>query len=151
MDNPNYKVETDTFTAIGAGSIKKADASVTVPTGLTALTNLQKTLADVTFTTPGWAWKEPSTTLTASDTNKTQPSLAIFTPTDTENYQPVEKEVPVAVSEITFTSGNTPTELEIGGTGTLSHNAYVTGAKYTIQQENTELTIPMLFLSREAL
>lgn len=132
LDNPNYKVETDTFTAIGAGSIKKADASVTVPTGLTALTNLQKTLADVTFTTPGWAWKEPSTTLTASDTNKTQSFPAIFTPTDTENYQPVEKEVPVAVSEITFTSGNTPTELEIGGTGTLSHNAYVTGAKYTI-------------------
>ena len=132
LNNQNYKVETDTFTAIGAGTIKKADASAEVPSGLTALTNLQKTLADVTFTTPGWAWKEPSTTLTASDTNKTPSFPAIFTPTDTENYQPVEKEVPVAVSEITFTGGNAPTELEIGGTGTLSHNAYVTGAEYTI-------------------
>lgn len=132
LDNPNYKLGTDTFTAIGAGSIKKADASAEVPSELTALTNLQKTLADVTFTTPGWAWKEPSTTLTASDTNKTQSFPAIFTPTDTENYQPVEKEVPVAVSEITFTGGNALTELEIGGTGTLSHNAYVTGAEYTI-------------------
>ena len=132
LDNPNYKVETDIFTAIGAGTIKKADASAEVPTRLTALTNLQKTLADVTFTTPGWAWKEPSTTLTASDTNKTQSFPAIFTPTDTENYQPVEKEVPVAVSEITFTVDHAPTELEIGGTDTLSHNAFVTGAEYAI-------------------
>lgn len=132
LDNPNYKVETDTFTAIGAGTIKKADASAEVPSGLTALTNLQKTLADVTFTTPGWAWKEPATELKA-DSNTPNPTFpAIFTPTDTENYQPVEKEVSVAVSEITFTGGNVPTELEIGGSGSLSHNAYVTGAKYTI-------------------
>lgn len=132
LDNPNYKVETDIFTAIGAGTIKKADASAEVPTGLTALTNLQKTLADVTFTTTGWTWKEPSTTLTASNDSKIQTFPAIFTPTDTENYQPVEKEVPVAVSEITFTVDHAPTELEIGGSGTLSHNAYVTGAEYTI-------------------
>ena len=131
LDNPNYKVETDTFTAIGAGTIKKADASAEVPSGLTALTNLQKTLADVTLPT-GWTWKEPSTTLTASNDSKPQTFPAIFTPTDTENYQPVEKEVPVAVSEITFTVDHAPTELEIGGSGTLSHNAYVTGAEYTI-------------------
>ena len=132
LDNPNYKVETDTFTAIGAGTIKKADASAEVPSGLTALTNLQKTLADVTFTTPGWAWKEPATELKA-DSNTPNPTFpAIFTPTDTENYQPVEKEVSVAVSEITFTGGNVPTELEIGGSGSLSHNAYVTGKEYTI-------------------
>lgn len=132
LDNPNYKVETDTFTAIGAGTIKKADASAEVPTGLTALTNLQKTLADVTFTTPGWAWKEPATELKA-DSNTPNPTFpAIFTPTDTENYQPVEKEVSVAVSEITFTGENVPTELEIGGSGSLSHNAYVTGAEYAI-------------------
>ena len=132
LDNPNYKVETNIFTAIGAGTIKKADASAEVPTGLTALTNLQKTLADVTFTTTGWTWKEPSTTLTASNDSKIQTFPAIFTPTDTENYQPVEKEVPVAVSEITFTVDHAPTELEIGGSGTLSHNAYVTGAEYTL-------------------
>ena len=131
LNNQNYKVETDTFTAIGAGTIKKADASAEVPSGLTALTNLQKTLADVTLPT-GWTWKEPSTTLTASNDSKPQTFPAIFTPTDTENYQPVEKEVPVAVSEITFTVDHAPTELEIGGSGTLSHNAYVTGAEYTI-------------------
>lgn len=132
LSNTNYKVETDTFTAIGAGTIKKADASAEVQSELIALTNLQKTLADVTFTTPGWAWKEPSTTLTASNDSKIQTFPAIFTPIDTENYQPVEKEVPVAVSEITFTVDHAPTELEIGGSGTLSHNAYVTGAEYTI-------------------
>ena len=131
LDNSNYKVETDTFTAVGAGTIKKADASAEVPSGLTALTNLQKTLADVTLPT-GWTWKEPSTTLTASNDSKTQTFPAIFTPTDTENYQPVEKAVPVAVSEITFTGGNVPTELEIGGSDTLSHNAFVTGAEYAI-------------------
>ena len=131
LDNPNYKVETDTFTAIGAGTINKDDANAEVPTGLTALTNLQKTLSDVTLPT-GWAWKEPATELKA-DSNTPNPTFpAIFTPTDTENYQPVEKEVSVAVSEITFTGGNVPTELEIGGSGSLSHNAYVTGAGYTI-------------------
>lgn len=131
LDNPNYKVETDTFTAIGAGTINKDDANAEVPTGLTALTNLQKTLSDVTLPT-GWAWKEPATELKA-DSNTPNPTFpAIFTPTDTENYQPVEKEVSVAVSEITFTGGNVPTELEIGGSGALSHNAYVTGAEYTI-------------------
>lgn len=131
LDNPNYKVETDTFTAIGAGTIKKADASAEVPSELTALTNLQKTLADVTLPA-GWTWKEPATELKA-DSNTPNPTFpAIFTPTDTENYQPVEKEVPVAVSEITFTVDHAPTELEIGGSGTLSHNASVTGADYLI-------------------
>ena len=131
LDNPNYKLENDAFSASGVGTINKADASAEVPTGLTALTNLQKTLADVALP-EGWAWKTPATTLTASDENKNPTFPAIFTPTDTENYQPIEKEVSVAVSEITFTGGNAPVELEVGESVALSHNAYVTGAEYNI-------------------
>lgn len=131
LNNPNYKLENDAFSASGVGTINKANASAEAPTGLTALTNLQKTLADVALP-EGWAWKESATELKADSSTPTQTFPAIFTPTDTENYQPVEKEVSVAVSEITFTGGNVPTELEIGGSGTLSHNAYVTGAEYTI-------------------
>ncbi len=130
LDNTNYKPAQETLTANGVGTIQKAEPPYTVPSDLKALTNLQKTLADVSLP-EGWAWKEPATELKADNANENPSYPAIFTPTDTENYAPVEENVSVAVSEIQV-SGNVTNNLTLGNTCTLSHTATMVGADYTV-------------------
>ena len=90
-------------------TINKANPSYTVPTGLEA--TYGQTLADVSL--PGaangtWSWKAALTTSVGNaGTNK---FVAVFTPTDTKNYEVKEEEVSVAVAKATtklYSANNT--------------------------------------------
>ncbi len=94
LRNPNYTitVKNGTFT------IAKADATYTVPTGLTAACG--QTLADVALP-DGWTWAD--STQSVGDVG-TKTFKANFTPADAENYNTVEN-VDVTVS-VDKASGN---------------------------------------------
>ncbi len=74
-------------------SINKADPSYTEPTNLTGTKG--QTLSTVALTS-GWAWKDSSTVM---NTTGSQSFAAIFIPDDTDNYNTVEKNLTVTVSE----------------------------------------------------
>lgn len=73
--------------------INKADPTVSIPTGLTAV--IGSTLKDVTLPS-GWAWKAPDTDVR----NVGEHSFpAVFTPADTANYNTREVSLTVSVTE----------------------------------------------------
>ena len=74
-------------------TIAKADPAVTVPTGLTGTKG--KALSTVALPS-GWAWKAPETVMNATGD---QSFAAVYTPTDTANYNTKEANITVAVSE----------------------------------------------------
>lgn len=73
-------------------TIAKATPAYTVPTGLTA--TYGDTLGDVTLP-EGWAWDAPNTSVGNVGDNTFS---ATFTPSDTDNYNTVTKNLTVAVS-----------------------------------------------------
>ena len=75
-----------------AWSITKANPDVNVPTGLTA--TYGDTLGDVTLP-EGWAWDAPNTSVGNVGGNT---FAAIYTPSDTTNYNTVTENLTVAVS-----------------------------------------------------
>ena len=85
---------TQTFT------IAKANPDVNVPTGLTA--TYGDTLADVTLTS-GWAWDAPNTSVGNVGDNT---FAAIFTPSDTVNYNTVTENLTVTVSAKNITGAD---------------------------------------------
>ena len=79
-------------------TISRATPNYTVPSNLTALRG--QTLADVTLPT-GWEWVNPSTSLSSAGENTFK---AIYTPTDTTNYNIVDNvDVTVNVSIPAYT------------------------------------------------
>lgn len=74
-------------------TIAKATPAYTVPTGLTA--TYGNTLNDVTLTS-GWTWDDAVTTSVGNVGDNT--FSATFTPSDTDNYNTVTKNLTVAVS-----------------------------------------------------
>lgn len=81
-------------------TINKADPTYTVPTGLEA--TYGDTLADVTLpvvANGAWSWKVATTTSVGNAGTNT--FVAVFTPTDTKNYEVKEEEVSVAVAKAT--------------------------------------------------
>ncbi len=76
-------------------TIAKAAPAYTAPTDLTVV--VEGTLADVTLP-EGWSWKDGSVQLTETGEYK---AVAIYTPADTANYNPVEVELTVTVYEET--------------------------------------------------
>ncbi|MCM1284094.1 MAG: hypothetical protein NC242_10760, partial [Roseburia sp.] len=115
--------DTDTYapdTGIVAISVKQAEPEVKSPTVAAVTYDQEKTLAEVelpadakgTWTVgdnentevPGaWTWKDASIVPTVENEGYT----AVFTPTDTKNYKPVETTVSVTVNPAS-TAPNTP-------------------------------------------
>lgn len=73
--------------------INKADPTVSIPTGLTAV--IGSTLKDVTLPS-GWAWKAPDTDVGNVGEHGFP---AVFTPADTANYNTREVSLTVSVTE----------------------------------------------------
>ena len=96
-----------------AWTIKKADPSYTVPTGLTGTKD--KALSTVALPT-GWAWKTPATVMS---TVGSQTFVAVFTPTDIANYNTKEENITVTVSEPPVSHPDKPT---IDVTGSYTYN-----------------------------
>ncbi len=75
-------------------TVNKTDPQYTVPTGITA--TYGEILADVTLPS-GWSWDDSLTTSVGNAGTKI--FVAIFTPTDTENYKTVKADITVTVNK----------------------------------------------------
>ena len=87
--NDNLAATSQEITVI----INKADPTVSIPTGLTAV--IGSTLKDVTLPS-GWAWTAPDTDVRNAGENS---FLAVFTPADIANYNTLEVSLTVSVSK----------------------------------------------------
>ena len=77
-------------------NIAKANPTTTPPT--TATANIGQTLADIATQLPaGWTWKEAGTTLVGEIGDRTH--VAVFIPEDQENFNTLEANVTVTVSD----------------------------------------------------
>ncbi len=86
--------------------IKKATPEVTAPTGLTA--TYGQTLAEVVLPA-GWTWVD--STLPVGDVGS-QEFDAVFTPTDTDNYNTITKALTVTVSKSATTVTTAPAAVQ---------------------------------------
>ena len=101
-DTDNYDtVEIDVIVTVG-----KADASYTTPTELTA--TYGDTLADVSLPS-GWTWKTPSASVGNVGINSFK---AVYTPSDTDNFNAAEVDVSVTVGKAN-SSYTAPTAKEL--------------------------------------
>ena len=94
--------DTDNYTTVEADVIvivSKAVSAYKLPTGLTA--TVGQDLSSIKLPA-GWTWAAPETALTAAGETKCK---AVFTPEDTANYNTVEAELTVTVSEEETTDG----------------------------------------------
>lgn len=88
-------------------TVHKADPVYTVPTGLTA--TYGDTLAAVPLPAADngtWSWEKDETTKVGSAGNRT--FKAVFTPTDSENYNTVTAEVTIVVEKVVLTDVRKP-------------------------------------------
>ncbi len=99
--DPNYKAVEKTITV----SVSQATPTPEVPTGLVA--TYGDTLSSVALPT-NWAWKNPEDSVGNAGNRE---HIAIYTPTDTDNYNTVEQNVNVVVAkanpEYTVPTGST--------------------------------------------
>ncbi len=144
-DNNNYiTVEVDVPV-----TVSKADPQHTVPTGISA--TYGEILADITLP-EGWGWNDPLTTSVGNVGTKTV--VAIFTPTDTENYKTVKADITVTVrkADSTYTAPTARPNLVYNGDALELINAgsavggemqYVLGTNITTAPANNwSTTIP---------
>ena len=89
-------------------TIAKAAPAYTAPTDLTVVA--EGTLADIALP-DGWAWKDGTVRLTETGEYK---AVAIYTPADTANYNPVEAELTVTVLKPAGLSGGAIAGIVIG-------------------------------------
>ncbi|MCD8365835.1 MAG: LPXTG cell wall anchor domain-containing protein [Clostridiales bacterium] len=133
-------VEAGTYTIVIAGTgnysgtleytftIKKAEPDYTTPTDLTA--TYGQTLADIALP-DGWTWEDSS--LSVGDVGENI-FTAIFTPSNTDNYETVTVEVTVTVSEGTTWYSITVSDTE-NGTVSVSPTTATAGTTVTITAE----------------
>lgn len=103
-----YKTATGTVSV----TVAKATPEVAAPTVDAITYNPSKTLAEVTLPTETngtWSWKDTSVVPTVGNTGY----VAVFTPTDTTNYNTVEKTVVVEVAKATPVVSVAPTAADI--------------------------------------
>lgn len=129
--NDNLAAASQEITVI----INKADPTVSIPTGLTAV--IGSTLKDVTLPS-GWAWKAPDTDVGNVGEHGFP---AVFTPADTANYNTREVSLTVSVTEPDLSSAKITlgTALTYNGkeqtqtvTVTLDGTTLTEGVDYTI-------------------
>ncbi|NLZ46600.1 MAG: hypothetical protein GX896_07915 [Clostridiales bacterium] len=95
-DTDNYNTIEKALTVV----VIKADPSLTIPTGLEA--TYGDTLSDVKLSDwTGWTWKD-STQSVGNVSETGNKFVAVFTP-ENENYNPIEKELPVIVKPLELT------------------------------------------------
>ena len=100
-DYANYNAIPDMTAKL---TIEKGVPSYTAPTELAVV--VDGALADITLP-EGWAWKDGTVQFTEAGEYK---AVAVYTPADTANYNPVEVELTVTVSESEPTEPDQPTE-----------------------------------------
>ena len=100
QNNINAGQATASITKAGATAsvkftINKAEPDYTLPMGVTA--TYGDTLEDIKISDwgSGWSWKEPTTSV--GDVG-TKTFVAVFTPTDTNNYKSIEVDITVTVN-----------------------------------------------------
>ena len=104
-DYTNYNTIDDMTAKL---TIAKAAPAYTAPTDLTVVA--EGTLADIALP-DGWAWKDGTVRLTETGEYK---AVAVYTPADTANYNPVEVELTITVLEPEGLSGGAIAGIVIG-------------------------------------
>ena len=99
VGNVNYNAIPDMTATL---TIEKGVPSYTAPTELTV--SVGQNVADITLP-DGWAWKDGDVQFGTAGEHK---AIAVYTPADTANYNPVEVELTVTVSESEPTEPDQP-------------------------------------------
>ncbi len=101
-------------------SIDKKEPSYSVPQGVTAVYG--QTLADISLS-DGWEWKNPASNVGEVGNHTFK---AVFTPSDANNYNQVEADIPVQVNKKTLIVNVANKEVEYGE-APAQYSATITG------------------------